>query len=87
MDIICFCHIRWNFVYQRPQHLLNRFAITKRVFVVEEPVFDADSDCYEISKPNDDTNLWVVVLHVSKENSAEKKCYIKSAARFFHVLH
>lgn len=23
MDIICFCHIRWNFVYQRPRHLLN----------------------------------------------------------------
>lgn len=73
MDIICFCHIRWNFVYQRPQHLLNRFAISHRVFVIEEPVFEADSDYYEISKPNDDTNLWVVVLHVSKENSVEKR--------------
>ena len=73
MDILCFCHIRWNFVYQRPQHLLNRFAISKRVFVIEEPVFEAHSDYFEISKPNDSVNLWVVVLHVSKESSVEKR--------------
>ena len=39
MDIVCFCHLRWDFVYQRPQHLLSRFAKTYRVFVIEEPVF------------------------------------------------
>ena len=73
MDLICLSHIRWNFVYQRPQHLLNRFAVNNRVFVIEEPVFEAHSDYYEISKPNEDANLWVVVLHVSKETSAEKR--------------
>jgi UDP-galactopyranose mutase len=39
-DLIVFCHLRWNFVYQRPQHLLSRFAKAKRVIVFEEPVFD-----------------------------------------------
>ena len=40
--LICFSHLRWDFVYQRPQHLLSRFARTSRVFYVEEPVFGAD---------------------------------------------
>ena len=41
MDIVCFSHLRWNFVYQRPQHLLSRFAKVGRVFMIEEPVADS----------------------------------------------
>lgn len=37
-DLICLSHLRWGFVYQRPQHLLSRFARDRRVFFVEEPV-------------------------------------------------
>lgn len=73
MDLICLCHIRWNFVYQRPQHLLNRFAVNNRVFVIEEPVFESESDYYEISKPDDNANLWIVVLHIDKNTAAEKR--------------
>ena len=36
--LICFSHLRWNFVYQRPQHLMRRFARDHRVIFVEEPV-------------------------------------------------
>ena len=36
--IICFSHLRWNFVFQRPQHLMVRFAETYKVFFFEEPV-------------------------------------------------
>jgi glycosyltransferase involved in cell wall biosynthesis len=36
-DLVCFSHLRWDFVYQRPQHLLSRFARARRVFFVEEP--------------------------------------------------
>lgn len=39
-SIIAFSHLRWNFVYQRPQHLLTRLAAKRPVFFVEEPVFD-----------------------------------------------
>jgi glycosyltransferase involved in cell wall biosynthesis len=39
-DIICFSHLRWDFVFQRPQHLLTRFARRQRVFYIEEPVFE-----------------------------------------------
>jgi UDP-galactopyranose mutase len=36
-DLICFSHLRWNFVFQRPQHLMTRCARERRVFFFEEP--------------------------------------------------
>jgi glycosyltransferase involved in cell wall biosynthesis len=39
-DLICVSHLRWDFVYQRPQHLMSRAAKTRRVFFVEEPRFE-----------------------------------------------
>ncbi len=41
-DLICFSHLRWDFVFQRPQHLMTRAAQGWRVFFVEEPVFSED---------------------------------------------
>ena len=38
-DLVCLSHLRWNFVYQRPQHLMSRFARKQRVFFIEEPLF------------------------------------------------
>jgi UDP-galactopyranose mutase len=43
-DLVVFCHLRWNFVYQRPQHLLSTLAADRRVFVIEEPIHDAASE-------------------------------------------
>lgn len=37
-DLVCFSHLRWDFVYQRPQHLMSRFGKQRRVFFVEEPI-------------------------------------------------
>jgi UDP-galactopyranose mutase len=41
-SIVVFSHLRWNFVYQRPQHLLSRLAATRPVFFIEEPELDRD---------------------------------------------
>ena len=38
LDVVCLSHLRWDFVFQRPQHLLTRCARTHRVFFVEEPI-------------------------------------------------
>ncbi|HKY51122.1 MAG TPA: glycosyltransferase [Candidatus Limnocylindria bacterium] len=39
MDLIVFSHLRWDFVYQRPQHVLSRFGARGwNVFFVEEPL-------------------------------------------------
>ncbi len=39
-DLVCLSHLRWNFVYQRPHHLMSRFARQQRVYFVEEPLFE-----------------------------------------------
>jgi glycosyltransferase involved in cell wall biosynthesis len=41
-DLVCFSHLRWDFVYQRPQHLLSRCARNRRVFIIEEPIINSD---------------------------------------------
>jgi UDP-galactopyranose mutase len=34
--LICFSHLRWDFVLQRPQHLMQRFSRHRQVFFFEE---------------------------------------------------
>jgi len=38
-ELVCFSHLRWDFVWQRPQHLLSRAAKIWPVLYIEEPVF------------------------------------------------
>ncbi len=74
MDLICFCHIRWNFVYQRPQHLMSRFAKYNRVFFIEEPVFDeAGKPFMKVTK--DGQNLWVITPHLIKGYSPDENVF------------
>ncbi|HYP08998.1 MAG TPA: glycosyltransferase family 1 protein [Bryobacteraceae bacterium] len=49
-DLVCLSHLRWGFVYQRPQHLLSRFAKHQRVFFVEEPVPTTGTPRIEITR-------------------------------------
>jgi protoporphyrinogen oxidase/glycosyltransferase involved in cell wall biosynthesis len=37
--IIVFSHLRWDFVFQRPQHLLSRLARHYRILFIEEPMY------------------------------------------------
>ena len=37
--LVCFSHLRWDFVWQRPQHLLSRAVKHYDVLIVEEPIF------------------------------------------------
>ena len=63
-DIICFSHLRWDFVYQRPQHLLSRAAKDSRVFFIEEPVFGAETARLDVS--HREGGLYVVVPHLQE---------------------
>lgn len=42
-DMIVFCHLRWEFVYQRPQHIISRMSKKYKVLYVEEPCLKADT--------------------------------------------
>ena len=38
--LVVFSHLRWSFVYQRPQHVLSRLATRRPVLFIEEPELD-----------------------------------------------
>lgn len=39
MDVLCLSHLRWNFVFQRPNHLMSLCSRERRVFFLEEPTW------------------------------------------------
>lgn len=51
-DLVVFSHLRWDFVWQRPQHLLTRLAADRRVYFIEEPLTDDGSaPAWDYSRP------------------------------------
>jgi len=49
--IIVFSHLRWDFVYQRPQHLLSHLAAYYPIIFVEEPVYHEGPGFFKITSP------------------------------------
>jgi len=64
IDLVCFSHLRWGFVFQRPNHLLSRFSKHQRVFFIEEPIFIEGEDHLHIENYNE--NLYVVTPHIQQ---------------------
>ncbi|GBG13347.1 glycosyl transferase [Novimethylophilus kurashikiensis] len=50
--VVVFSHLRWNFVYQRPQHLLSRLAGRYRIIFLEEPMDNAQEPFLERFTPS-----------------------------------
>jgi UDP-galactopyranose mutase len=50
-SIVAFSHLRWNFVLQRPQHVLQRLARRCPVYFFEEPVPAAAKESLEVTEP------------------------------------
>jgi glycosyltransferase involved in cell wall biosynthesis len=70
MNIVCLSHLRWHFVFQRPQHLLSRAARTGCVLYVEEPVFSAGPARLEVSH---DSNVHIAVPHLPPDLPADQQ--------------
>src|SRR5271165_2597563 len=70
-DLICLSHLRWDFVFQRPQHLMSRFARDRRVFFVEEPIFHAGEPGLRVTTCAR-SGVQVVTPHLSPRTDAER---------------
>ena len=70
-DLICLSHLRWDFVYQRPQHLMSRFAKQRRVFFVEEPILIDGETKLSVDRRED--NLYVVIPHFNRAEADNRK--------------
>src|SRR4051794_13977952 len=66
ITLICFSHLRWNFVFQRPQHLMCRFAHEMDVIFWEEPVEIGrrETAYLQVREAPDAQNVRVVVPHM-----------------------
>ena len=64
--LICFSHLRWNFVFQRPQHLMSRFARDMAVIFWEEPLEIAPTETayLRVREADDAPGVVVVVPHL-----------------------
>ncbi|HJR15393.1 MAG TPA: glycosyltransferase [Gemmatimonadales bacterium] len=73
--IVAFSHLRWNFVYQRPQHLLSRLAATHPVVFVEEPEFDHDGPPrWERSNPHPNVTVYRPYTRVQAPGFHGEQC-------------
>ncbi len=82
MDVICFSHLRWNFVYQRPQHILSRLAKHYRVFCMEEPVFHEGTSYLDTALSTE--GVWIVVPHL--QSGLDESATIKEQQRLLQEL-
>jgi glycosyltransferase involved in cell wall biosynthesis len=64
--LLCFSHLRWNFVFQRPQHLMIRFAREMNVIYWEEPVDipPRETPFLQVREAPDAANVRIVVPHL-----------------------
>lgn len=69
MNIICFSHLRWNFVYQRPQHLFTRFAKHHTIYFIEEPLFHENDDSYSIAIATE--NIFVITPYLNNNSNTD----------------
>lgn len=74
MQLVCYSHLRWNFVYQRPQHLLSRFVPEYDVYFIEEPIpTDAPADHYDSERTPEGVTVLVPRLSENISGNSEER--------------
>lgn len=65
-EMLVFSHLRWGFVYQRPQHLISRLSKSFKVLFIEEPIA-----FHEEERNTFDLEVINTQLHVLKPRCSE----------------
>ncbi|KAA8697760.1 Uncharacterized protein ALO80_04471 [Pseudomonas caricapapayae] len=69
--LLCLSHLRWGFVYQRPQHIMSRMAQDYQVLFLEEPVLSDSPDVWLESLPQA-CGVTVMVPHLPLKMPADE---------------
>ena len=78
--LICFSHLRWDFVFQRPQHLMSRFARDMSVLYWEEPVDVAAGEApfLQLREPEGGSGVTIAAPHLPEGLSeAQREAELK----------
>ncbi len=79
--IVVFSHLRWSFVWQRPQQFLSRFAEKHPVLFVEIAEFDSDEVRPELTSPMPGVTVLNIHLPPAMENGNGTTQVIQGAVR------
>ncbi|MGZ8268538.1 MAG: hypothetical protein ACXW20_12845, partial [Burkholderiales bacterium] len=74
LSIIVHSHLRWDFVWQRPQQILSRLASEHRIAFVEEPQWENGSTRLEISEPQMNIVRIVPVMRRADGMDVDAQC-------------
>jgi UDP-galactopyranose mutase len=64
-DLLVLTHLRWNLVFQRPQHLMTRWGQERRVFYIEEPILTSEETHLDIT--NVTSGVQVIVPYINEQ--------------------
>ncbi len=88
--LLCFSHLRWDFVFQRPQHLMTRAAATHQVLYIEEPDFAPGPAHYRMRVVEAGVAVLTPVIPHGSDPVAEQRDFVSAlvdhlgARRFVH---
>jgi UDP-galactopyranose mutase len=86
--LICFSHLRWDFVLQRPQHLMERFGRERQVFFFEEFIPTDHHLPYLEIHPFEGTSVKAVRPRVPHSwNVTERESALRSMLDDLIILH
>jgi glycosyltransferase involved in cell wall biosynthesis len=76
LSAIVHCHLRWDFVWQRPQQIFSRLAARHPVLFVEEPLWAQGGPRLELSEPHPNVVRAVPLLPRGDELGVDAQCEI-----------
>jgi glycosyltransferase involved in cell wall biosynthesis len=85
--LLCFSHLRWDFVFQRPQHVVSRFAREMKVVYWEEPfeIGERETPFLRVRQAKDFQNVRIAVPHLPRGLSEEQRDQAMSRLLDTHV--
>jgi len=83
-NLLCFSHLSWNFVYQRPQHLLTRFAQDYRVFYFEEPKI-GHADLYVVHAQDHVCIVELLITSHDETTDSRIQALIHQVLKDYHI--
>ena len=86
-DLVCFSHLRWDWVYQRPQHLLKRCAAERRVFYIEEAMQGSGSLRLEVRERDNGVQVVTPILPDGLSSQIAQTAVLSSLLQTFFSEH
>ena len=74
LPIVVHCHLRWDFVWQRPQQIFVRLAAHHRIAFIEEPMLDDGETRLSITEPFPNVVRIVPILHRAEGLHVDAQC-------------